>query len=421
MSGAAQGSDHVVIYRDDAAITGIGLVTPAGLGRSTNWATVCAGRTTVRRLPRLAGAPVDFACVVPDEVFNPDRLVGRRVSTRYDRCSHLALVAARAAVSDAGLCPSTWDGTRVGVILGTGAGGIATFEDNHARLLRTGPLSVSATFLPKALVGMVSGVLSIELGAKGPSLVVSTACASGATSIGLGLSLLRAGTCDIVLCGGSEAGVTSLNMAGFAKLHALSRGQAHPPERSSRPFDAGHDGFVMAEGAAVLVLERASDARARGTRVWARVAGYGASADAHHATAPDPQGAGAATAMLTACADAGLSPGEIGHVNAHATSTPLGDAVEAGVLTRTVPQAVITSTKGVTGHALGAAGAIEAAYTALSLYHQLVPPTANLCRPIPEAADLDLVAGKARPRRFDAALSTSFGFGGHNAVLALTT
>jgi 3-oxoacyl-[acyl-carrier-protein] synthase II len=401
------------------SITGIGLVTPAGIGRAANWAAVCAGHSTARTVDALGEAPVGFASTVSD-AFDADRFVGHQVSQHYDRSTQFALVAARAALSEARLTPAVLESTRVAVVVGTAFGGIQTFEDNHTRLMTVGPKAVNARFLPKGLVNMVSGILSIELGATGPNMVVSTACASGATAIGIGLGLLRCDTADVVVCGGTDASVTPLHVAGFHKLRALTRARKHPPASASRPFDRDHDGFVMAEGAGILVLERDADAAARGARPFAKLIGYGASADAHHVTAPHPEGRGAKAAIRAACRDAGLSPGEIDHVNAHATSTPIGDAVEATVIADLTPSAVVTSTKGVTGHTLGAAGAIEAAYTALALRTQKVPPTANLSEPCAKACDLDLVTADARTARLDTASSNSFGFGGHNAVLVFT-
>ena len=410
---------HSAVPHDPNSITGIGLVTPAGLGRAANWTAVCAGRPTARALDALDGAPVGFASTVPDS-FDVDRLSGRRVARHYDRTTQLALVAARAALRDARVDLAELDGARVAVVIGTAFGGARTFEENHAGLLARGPDAVQARFLPKALVNMVSGILAIELGATGPTLVVSTACASGATAIGVGLGLLRSGTVDLVVCGGADAGVTPLLVAGFHKLRALTTARRHPPASACRPFDRDHDGFVMAEGAAVLVLERAAQAAARGARSYATLAGYGAGTDAHHITAPHPDGLGAKAAVRAACRDAGLDPAGIDHVNAHATSTPTGDRVEAAVIAELTPAAAVTSTKGVTGHTLGAAGAIEAAYTALALHTQVVPPTANLREPCDTARGLDLVTGGARAGRFDTAISNSFGFGGHNAVLAFT-
>lgn len=403
---------------EPAAITGIGLVTPAGVGRAVNWTAIRQGRSTAATVDAIKQAPVDFASTVPD-TFAPNRLAGKNVTRPYDRSTQFALVAANAALSEAGLTPSARADARVGIVIGTAFGGVQTVEDNHTRLLEEGPSAVTARFLPKGLVNMVAGSLAIELGATGPAMVVSTACASGATALGTALGMLRANQCDIVVAGGTDASVTPLHMAGFHKLRALSRGQ-HPPEHASRPFDTGHDGFVMGEGAAMMVLERDQQAHARQAHPYARLAGYGTTADAHHVTAPHPDGTGARTAIDLACRDAESAPTEVGHVNAHATSTPTGDAIEANVLAAVTPNAAVTSTKGTTGHTMGAAGAIEAAYTALALRDQITPPIANLTTPCEAASQLNL-AHEEQPGTFHTAISTSFGFGGHNAVLALTT
>jgi 3-oxoacyl-[acyl-carrier-protein] synthase II len=405
---------------ESAAVTGIGLITPAGLGRAANWAAVCTAAATAAGVqPGLVGGPVQFACAVPSHTALPRLLGSRRADTDWDRCTQLAVLAARTAVHDARLVPSTWSPDRVGVVMGTGMGGVSSWEDNHRRLLTQGADRVRAMFLPKALVNMLSGAISLDLDARGPNMVVSTACASGATAIGLALGWLRERRCDVVLAGGAEAGITPLFVAGFHKLRALST--RHEPGKASRPFDSDHDGFVMAEGAAVLVLEREEDARARGARVWARVAGFGGAADAHHSTAPHPTARGGRAALRAALFDAGLTTSDIQHVNAHATGTPIGDSVEATLIHEELPQAAVTSTKGVTGHALGAAGAIEAAYTALALHYRKVPPTVNHDDPCPAADGLDIVSGIPRDvPGMNAAVSTSFGFGGHNAVLVLT-
>ncbi|MFR9727853.1 beta-ketoacyl-[acyl-carrier-protein] synthase family protein [Saccharopolyspora sp. MS10] len=401
-----------------AAITGIGLITPAGIGRSSTWATTCAGRPTAARTAALDEAPVGFACTLPD-TYDTNRLLGRRADRTMDRSTQLALVAAESALNDAGLTPALRQDARVAVIIGTAHGGTATIEHNHARLLDKGAGAINARFLPKGLVNMVSGHLSIELGVTGPNFVTSTACASGATAIGLGMTLLRANQVDIVITGGTDAAVTPLNVGGFHKLRALST-RGDDPKAASRPFDVDHDGFVMAEGAGILVLERPEDAAARRARPYAQLAGYGATADAHHPTAPHPDGAGAKEAIRAACDDAGLTPGDLSYINAHATSTPTGDAVEATVIGALAPDAAVSSTKGVTGHALGAAGAIEAAFAALAVRDQAAPPNANLENPIPEAKELNLITGGARSMPIPAALSNSFGFGGHNAALVFT-
>ncbi|UNS99798.1 beta-ketoacyl-[acyl-carrier-protein] synthase family protein [Streptomyces tubbatahanensis] len=399
------------------AVTGLGLITASGIGAEETWRGVCEGRSAAARDPRLQGLPVDISCTVPG--LDPARHVGRRSPLMHDRFIQLAIVAAREAVADCGLDPETWDGARVGVVVGCGLGGIGTMETQHRRLLENGPASVSALLLPMLVPNMVAGHLAIDLRATGPNFVTATACASGGTAIGTAASLLRDGSCDVVLAGGTEANVTPLMVTGFNQMGALSR-RVDEPEAASRPFDQDRDGFVIGEGSGVLVLEREADASARGARIRARLAGYGASADAHHITAPEPEGAGVTRAVEDALAQAGVGAGEIGHVNAHGTSTPLNDAVEARMLRRVIGDgAAVTSTKGVLGHTLGAAGAIEAALTVLALERSTIPPTANLERQDP-ALELDVVTGRPREEKIEAAMSNSFGFGGQNAVLVFT-
>ncbi|MBC6447895.1 beta-ketoacyl-[acyl-carrier-protein] synthase family protein [Actinokineospora xionganensis] len=398
------------------AVTGLGLVTPAGIGVDATYERVWSGSPTATRDPDLAGLPVDISCKVPE--FDPGKHVGKRSNLTMDRFVQLAITAAVEAVADAGLDPATWDGARVGVVVGCGLGGVSTWEMQHRAMLQAGPDKVSALLIPMLVPNMVAGHLAMRLGATGPNFVTATACASGATAIGAAMSLLREDQCDIVLAGGAEAGVSPLIVTGFAQMGALSR-RLDDPAAASRPFDAGRDGFVIGEGASILVLERESDAHARGARVRAKVAGYGASADAHHMTAPDPQGRGARKALLAALADAGVGPDDVDHVNAHGTSTPLNDVAEASMLREVCGGATVTSTKGVVGHALGAAGAIEAGLTTLTVQHALVPPTANLDSQDP-AVELDVVAKAARAQRVGVAVSNSFGFGGQNAVLVFT-
>jgi 3-oxoacyl-(acyl-carrier-protein) synthase len=331
----------------------------------------------------------------------------------------LALAASREAVASSGLDPGTWDGARVGVVIGCGLGGVSTWEKQHRNLLGGGPETVSALLIPMLVPNMVAGHIAMDCRATGPNFVTATACASGATAIGCALGLLRAGTCDVVITGGAEAGVSPLMVTGFAQMGALSR-RLGEPAAASRPFDADRDGFVIGEGSGILVLERAADARARGARIWALLAGYGGSADAHHMTAPHPDGDGLRRAVLAALSDAGLAPDEIDHVNAHGTATPLNDAVEARML-QGLPgmRAAVTSTKGVVGHSLGAAGAIEAAFCVLAVADGLVPPTANLDS-LDSRIELDVVAKAARRQRVDVAVSNSAGFGGQNAALVFT-
>ncbi len=400
----------------DAAVTGLGLVTPAGVGVLESWKTICAGKSTATIDPDLDGMPIDFTCRVPG--FDADELLGRRTAWRLDRYVHLALVAAREAIQDSGLDPKEWDSARVGVVMGNALGGVRTFEEQHSSLLKEGTKGVSSMLIPMMGINMVAGYIAIDCGAQGPNLVTTTACASATTAIGTARELLRTGRCDIVIAGGSEAGLTRPILAGFTRMGALS-GRVDDPGAASRPFDGDRDGFVAAEGAGILVLERMDHAKARRANVRARIIGYGASADAHHATAPDPTGDGVEMAIRMALNDAGIEPREVDHVNAHGTSTQLNDVTEAKALRRVFSgEPAVTSIKGVTGHALGAAGAIEAACTVLSIEQGRIPPTANLQHQDPHI-DLDVVTEKPRQQRVSVATSNSFGFGGQNAVLVL--
>jgi 3-oxoacyl-[acyl-carrier-protein] synthase II len=305
------------------------------------------------------------------------------------------------------------------VVLGNSLGGLTSLERQHRALLDGGARKVSPLMMPMYMVNMVAGYVAIDVGAKGPSLVTATACASGTTAIGTARDLLRGGACDVVLAGGTESSLTPLAMAGLSKMGALSK-RGDDPSSASRPFDADRDGFVAGEGAGVLVLERIEDARARGATIRAVVRGYGSATDAHHPTAPHPGGQGLEQALRAALADAELGANDIDHVNAHGTSTPLNDVTEAAVLSRVLGnRSLVTSTKGVTGHTLAAAGAVEAAYTTLALENQCVPPTANLSRLDPRI-DVEVVSGAPRSTPMEVAVSTSLGFGGHNAALVLT-
>ncbi|MER6101777.1 beta-ketoacyl-[acyl-carrier-protein] synthase family protein [Streptomyces sp. NPDC001832] len=403
--------------RFDVAVTGLGLVTPAGTGVKANVAQIWDGRSAASKSPELEGMAVDFSCRVDD--FDAAAELGRRAALRMDRVSQLGVTAARLAVSDAGLDPQVWDGARVAVVIGTSFGGSASFEREHETYLRSGPTVVSPQLMVTAPVNMTAGHIAMDCQALGPNQVVSTACASGTTAIGLGRMLLEAGLCDVVLAGGSEAALTRTGMASLHKMGALSQ-RAKDPAAASRPFDAHRDGFVAGEGAGVLVLERVADAHARGARVRARISGFGASADGFHASAPHPTGDGAERAMRAALADACLDPVEVAHVNAHGTSTPKNDVTEAAVIRRVIgDHPLVTSTKGVTGHLIGAAGAVEAAYTVLAVEQGSVPPTANLECVDPQV-EIDVVAGAPRTATIGAAMSNSFGFGGQNAAVVVT-
>ncbi|MEU4645610.1 beta-ketoacyl-[acyl-carrier-protein] synthase family protein [Micromonospora sp. NPDC023814] len=396
------------------AVTGLGLVTPAGIGVGENWQRICGGRSAAARDPELADLPIDISCRVPG--FEPVARLGATHARRLDRHVQFALVAAAEALADAGLDHETWDGARVAVVMGTGAGGPGSSYTQHQRLIGHGSAKVSAHALPMLLPNMVAGQLAIDFHATGPNLVTCTACAAGTTAIGMARYLLLSGACDVAVTGGAEAAVNPLFMAGFARLGALSR-RLDEPARASRPFDAARDGFVAGEGAAVLVMERVDDAHARRADVHGYLAGYGASADAHHVTAPEPDGRGTEQAMRAALADAGAEPGDVGHANAHGTSTPLNDLTEAMALWRIFGDGVVvTSTKGVTGHMLGATGAVEAVYTLLALKNQCVPPTANVEKLDPDIP-VEIATGAVQPRRMSLAINNSCGFGGQNAAL----
>jgi beta-ketoacyl-acyl-carrier-protein synthase II len=410
----------------DVVVTGLGLVTPAGLDVTTSWDGVLAGTSAAAPHEGLvaAGTPVTIACQVP--AFDADAELGRGSARRLDRFTHLALLAAREALAHAGLTDAdgritTADPDRVGVLLGSGIGGAETWAEEYPRYLDRGPARVSPMFVPKMLSNTAAGTVAIRSGARGPNLTVNTACAAGASAIHVARDLIRSGSADVVLAGGVEAGITGLAVSAFAQMGALSRNP--DAATASRPFDVDRDGFVMGEGAGVLVLESAAHALARGATPLAHLAGAGASADAHHATAPPEDGGGAVLAIERALADAGIATTDIGHVNAHGTSTPLNDVAEAralrAVLGADLDGVPVTSTKGVTGHLLGAAGAAEAAFAVLALRDGLVPPTANLEQQDP-AIDLDVVAGEPRELALEAVLSTSMGFGGQNAALVLT-
>ncbi|MBX9363390.1 beta-ketoacyl-[acyl-carrier-protein] synthase family protein [Streptomyces sp. WAC04114] len=403
--------------RPDIVVTGLGMITPVGLTSGQSWKATCAGRSGAAEDPRLAGLQVPFSCAVTGFGLQRDR--GEAETAPMDLFAQYAVAAARDAVADASLTDGSFDPARAAVVLGSGIGGQRAWQEQFLRMADGGPDAVDPLTVPKALDDSATAAVARDLGLHGPSLSVSTACASGTTALGVALDLLRAGRCDVVLAGGTEAAVTPLVSTAFDRLKALSR-RHDEPDRASRPFDTRRDGFVMGEGAAVLVLERDDDARARGRRGYARLLGYGASSDAHHLTAPDPEGHGARLALRQALADAGAGSSEVTLVNAHATGTGQGDAVEARLIESVFgTEVAVTSTKGVTGHMLGAAGAVEAAFTALSIDQGLIPPTANFETRDPDLPALDIVHGTARPMPVSLAVSNSFGFGGQNAVVVL--
>jgi len=400
-------------------VTGIGALTPLGLDAASSWEALVAGKGGAGPVAAFDASSflTTFACEVKG--FDPERFAERRVARRMDRFAQLALGAARMAVEDAGLDVAA-EADRVGVSLASGIGGIRSFQEGYATLLERGPERMNPLSIPLILPNMGAGWLSIELGAKGPALAECTACAASTMSVGVALDTIRVGRADVMLAGGAEAAITEMALGGFAATRAISR-RNDDPEHASRPFDAERDGFVVGEGAAVLVLEREDHARARGARILAELAGYGASADAHHMTEPEPTGEGQAAAVRSALADAGASAADVDYINAHATSTPVGDAAETTAIKRALGDRAyeipVSSTKGATGHCFGAAGAIEAVFSVQALVHQTVPPTINYTVPDP-ACDLDIVPNEARKQELGLVLSNGFGFGGHNACLA---
>ncbi|WP_030694416.1 beta-ketoacyl synthase [Streptomyces globisporus] len=399
------------------AVTGLGMVTPAGMGTAATWEHLCTGAPTAMSDPELDGLAVDFSCRVRD--LDGRRRLGARLAMRLDRFGQMAIIAAREAVTHAALDPEDWNAPRVGVVLGVGANSLSTYPVEFARFRDGHADKVSPFALPRSVPNMVAGAVSLDLGAQGPSFTTSSACASGTTALAVACDLLRSGACDIVISGGSESGTSAMCSVTFGQMQALSR-RCHDPAGASRPFDADRDGFVLGEGAGILVLERTTHARARGAHPLAYLTGHGSSSDAHHYTSPHPEGDGLARAIRSALTDADLASYDIGHVNAHGTSTELNDKAEAQALRRVFRRPPpVTANKSVIGHSLGAAGAIEAALTVLTLQHQLIPPTANLDRMDP-AIDLDVVTKIPRPARIDAALTVSSGFGGQNAALVLT-
>lgn len=400
---------------DAVAVTGVGVVTPAGCDTPAFWEGLCSGRSFARSLPELAGLPVDFAC--PVDGLDLDAEVGGRSVWRMARFVKLALLAARQAVTDAGFDPRAWDGQRVGVVLGVGVGGISVLVDNALKLQAQGPDAVSPLVVPMMIPNAAAGEVAIALGARGPSLAPATACASGATAIALARDLLATGQCDVAVAGGAESVITPLVVTAFARMGALSR-RTDDPGTASRPFAADRDGFVIGEGAAMVVLERGADARARGRTPRALLAGVGAGTDAYHPTAPEPGGRGARAAVEAALRDAGWAVDDVGHVNAHGTSTTLNDSMEGSLIGHLYPhRPPVTTPKGAIGHTLAAAGAIEAVASVLTLQYGVIPPIANLDAPALEF-DLDCVTKEPRRQQVDTVVSHSFGFGGHNVALA---
>ncbi len=400
-------------------VTGLGVVSPIGIGVESFWSRLLNGTSGVKRITRFD--PTHHDCQIAAEVknFDPFSWIAKKEVRKMDLFAQYAVAAALLAVEDAHLKVSDTNRDRVGVLVGTGMGGIPLLVEQHGVLLEKGPGRVSPFFIPGIITNMASGRISMQVGAKGPNSCVSTACATGNHAIGDSFRIIQRGEADIMLAGGSEAVIASLCVAGFSACKALST-RNNEPERASRPFDKERDGFVMGEGAAVLILEALEHALDRGATICGEVTGYGMSGDAYHVTAPAPEGEGAVQSMQHALHDAGLRPEEVDYINAHGTSTPYNDANETLAIKRVFGDQAyrtpVSSIKSMIGHTLGAAGAIEAAATILSIKHGVVPPTINYENPDPDC-DLDYVPNKARNLIIQVALNNSFGFGGTNATL----
>jgi len=402
-------------------ITGIGLVTPLGNTKDATWQAILAGRSGIGPVTSFDASRLPSRIAGEIKGFDPTSLLEPKEVRRYDRFIHLAMQASAEAIADAGLDLSDSEAERTGVIYGSAMGGLETILDTDTVLRERGPARVTPFLSPACAINMAAGIISIRWGFKGPNYATASACSTSGHALADSLYAIQRGDADVVVTGGSEAVLTELTMASFASAKALSA-RNDDPAAASRPFDVARDGFVLAEGSATLVVEELEHARARGARIYAELAGAGMSGDAYHITASDPEGAGAARAMARALETARLAPADVAYINAHATSTTVGDLSETQAIKALFgPGAydlAVSSTKSMTGHLLGAAGGAEAAFTALALYHQILPPTINLEQPDP-ACDLDYVANAARPARAAAALSNSFGFGGTNISLAL--
>ncbi len=399
-------------------VTGIGLVTPLGTGIEKTWKALCAGESGITRITRFD--PIDHPSQIAGEVkdFDPTAFIEKKEIKKMDLFIHYAVGAGLMAMDDAGLKITRENSNRVGVYIGSGIGGLGSIEYYHKVLQEKGVDRVSPFFIPMTIINLASGQVAIRLGARGPNSCAVTACATGNNCIGDALRLIQRGDADAMVAGGAEAAVTPLGLAGFGAARALSRRNDDPP-RASRPFDRDRDGFVLAEGSGVLVLEELDFARGRGARVYAEVVGYGMTADAYHITAPPDDGEGAVRCMELAIKDAGVSKDDVGYINAHGTST-FADKIETQAIKDVFGERAyripVSSTKSMTGHLLGAAGGVEAAFSVLAIHRGVLPPTINLDHPDPEC-DLDYVPGHARETSVQVVLSNSFGFGGVNACL----
>ena len=400
-------------------VTGLGVVSPVGIGVDKFWNAMMEGRSGVGRITAWDPAGLDTQIAAEVRDFDPTDFMDRKEARRNDRFVLFAYAAARMALDDSGLVITPQNAPRVGVLIGSGIGGAITWEEQTRILETKGPNRVSPFFIPNVIMNMASGVVSIITGAKGPNSSVVTACATGGNAIGDAMRIIQRGDADAMIAGGTEAAITKLSVAGFCAMKAMST-RNDEPQRAVRPFDATRDGFVMGEGAGVVVLEALEHAQRRGTRIYGELVGYGMSGDAYHITQPDPEADGAARSMRNALADAGMAPDEIDYINAHGTSTPYNDRTETLAIKKVfgahARRLAVSSTKSMMGHLLGAAGGVEFIACVLAIGRGAIPPTINYEHPDPEC-DLDYVPNRPREAHTDTAMSNAFGFGGHNAIL----
>jgi len=400
-------------------VTGVGLLTPLGIGTDESWQAICDGKNGISRIEQFD--PTGFACRIAGEVknFDPARFIERKEIKKMGRFIQFGIAASEFALAQSGLKIDSQNAERVGVVIGSGIGGFEVIEREHRILLEKGPSRISPFFIPATIINLAAGSVSIRTGAKGPNSATATACTTSAHSIGDSFKIIQRDDADAMICGGAEACITPMGIGGFAAMRALSQ-RNDEPERASRPWDVQRDGFVVGEGSGILVLEEFEHAKRRGANILAEMVGYGMSGDAYHITSPSVDGDGAFRVMRLAIKDAGIEPAQIDYVNAHGTSTEVGDRIETTALKRVFCEhaykLAVSSTKSMTGHLLGGAGGLEAGFTVLALRDQIAPPTVNLDVPDPEC-DLDYVPHKARPMKIDYALSNSFGFGGTNGCL----
>ena len=401
------------------AVTGIGLLSPVGIGTEETWSGVLAGKSGIGRITAFDASA--FACQIAGEIrnFDPQQYIEKKEIKKMGRFIQFAIAASEFALKSSGLEIQAEEAERAGVFIGSGIGGFEVIEREHQTLLSQGPRRISPFFIPAAIINLASGYVSIRTGAKGPNSATATACTTGAHCVGDSFRIIQHGDADVMICGGTEACITTLGIGGFAAMRALST-RNDEPERASRPWDRDRDGFVVGEGAGILVLEELEHAKRRGARILAEMAGYGMSADAFHVTSPPENGDGAFRVMRIAMRDAGIGPEQVDYINAHGTSTEVGDRVESVAVKRAFGEHAyklsVSSTKSMTGHLLGGAGGLEAGLTVLAIRDQIAPPTINLEHP-DEGCDLDYVPNKPKPRLINCALSNSFGFGGTNGAL----